>query len=266
MRVRSAGRAAGVAAARGPRDGWTRRMRVTRARAAAALVALALCGCVHVAAPARPGDREPAPPPGVLSSLPAPIDPAARYLLYFHPKIVEDQGLPAVSPEHGPYRYEEILGRFARAGFTVVSELRPKDADAREHATRGVAQVEALLAAGVAPGNILVVGASKGAYIASLVSHLARQPRLNVVLLAGCSADTVAYMRGHGIDLHGNVLAIRDVADTRWAGSCAQVFAASPGLGRHDEIVLGVGSGHGIVFEPLEAWVRPALAWPRDAR
>lgn len=187
--------------------------------------------------------------------------PTGKYLLYIHPKIVEDQGLPAVSPEHGEFQYDAILDYFRSHGFTVISELRPKDADAGTYAQRSLVQIDELLAAGVDPWSITVVGASKGSYIASLVSHLARNPSINYVLLAGCNPDTVAHMRSNNMDLYGNVLAIRDVADTRWAGSCAEVFAFSPGVRRHKEIVLSVGTGHGVIFEPLEGWVRPTRDW-----
>lgn len=191
------------------------------------------------------------------------IDQDGSYLLYLHPKIVEDQGLPASSPENGDFRYGAILDHFRQQGFTVLGEQRPKDADATVYAQRSLAEIERLLSGGVKPQNITIVGASKGAYIASLVSHLARNPSLNYVLLAGCSAGTVAYMRDNNMDLYGNVLAIRDVADTQWAGSCAEVFAFSSGIRRTKEIVLSVGSGHGIIFGPLEEWVRPTREWAR---
>ena len=189
------------------------------------------------------------------------VDRARRYLLYIHPKIVEDQGIPAISPEHGEFRYDDILKHFRQQGFAVISEQRPKNADSKLYASRGVAKINELLASGVKPENITVVGASKGAYIASLVSHLARNPSLNYVLIAGCHPSTVAHMRQNKTDLYGNVLAIRDVADTKLAGSCAEVFALSPGIRRHKEIVLTVGSAHGIVFGPLEEWTRPAAEW-----
>ena len=32
---------------------------------------------------------------------PTSIDPAKRYLFYLHGKIIEDQGIPAVSPDYG---------------------------------------------------------------------------------------------------------------------------------------------------------------------
>ena len=51
------------------------------------------------------------------------------------------------------------------------------------------------------------------------------------------------------------------MADTELAGSCADVFAMSEEVGRSDEIVLDVGTGHGVLYRPLDAWVLPALAW-----
>src|SRR4030067_991612 len=37
------------------------------------------------------------------------IDPTKRYMFYLHGKVIEDQGIPAVSPEYGKYEYEAIL-------------------------------------------------------------------------------------------------------------------------------------------------------------
>ncbi len=36
------------------------------------------------------------------------------------------------------------------------------------------------------------------------------------------------------------------------------------GLGRHDEIVLQVGTGHGILFKPLDEWVLPTVEWAAE--
>lgn len=193
--------------------------------------------------------------------LPAATASEARYLIYLHGKLIEDQGLPAVSAEHGEYRYGAILDRFASLGFTVLSETRSRNADVTAHAKRAVAQIDSLIEIGVRPENITVVGASKGAYIAALTSHLTRRPQLNFVLLAGCHPRTVAYMRDHGVDLYGRVLAIRDVADTEFAGSCEEVFSFSEAIGESEEIVLNVGTGHGILYQPLDEWVLPTSEW-----
>jgi hypothetical protein len=228
-------------------------------RLIAAILSLTLpfgCASMRDAAGAGHGGR-------VLAVLPTPVDPTGFYLFYLHGKLIEDEGLPAVSPEHGEYQYEAILERLSGLGFTVISEVRPRDADVTAYAERVVGQADSLLRAGVPPEHIAVVGASKGAYIAALASHLARNPRLRFVLLAGCSAGTVAYMREHGVDLYGDVLAIRDAADTELAGPCAEVFALSEGIGRHAEVVLDVGTGHGILYRPLDEWVLPTVEWAR---
>jgi hypothetical protein len=60
---------------------------------------------------------------------PTSIEPTNRYMFYLHGKIIEDQGIPAVSPEYGTYEYEAILEKLASFGFTVISEQRPKNSD-----------------------------------------------------------------------------------------------------------------------------------------
>jgi hypothetical protein len=117
---------------------------------------------------------------------PAQIDPAQRYLFYLHGKIIEDQGLPAISPEYGEYQYEQILEALDSSGFVVISEQRPRDTDPAQYARMVVARVKDLLKSGVHPGSITVVGASKGAAITSLVSHLVANSNVNYVLLGGC--------------------------------------------------------------------------------
>lgn len=194
-----------------------------------------------------------------------PIDPTARYLFYLHAKIVEDEGLPAISPEHGEYQYEAILDRLASFGFVVVSEVRPKDASSTAYAERVSSQVDSLLSAGVPSNHVTVVGASKGAYIAALVSHAVPAPGVHYVILSMCDAETVAYMIEQGTDLHGDVLALRDAADTPdLVGSCEALFAFSRQIGRHNEIVVEVGTGHGILYRPLDEWVLPTVQWTQE--
>lgn len=194
---------------------------------------------------------------------PTSIDATQRYLFYLHGKIIEDQGIPAVSSVFGAYQYAAILGALQGYGFEVISEQRPKDADAWASAQRTAGQVTELLTAGVPPNSITVVGASKGAAIAALVSHLVGDPEVNYVLLATCHPTQVAAWVGEGLTLSGNVLAIRDVADDEYAGSCQELFSLAEGKGinHHDEILLQVGTGHGILYQPLPEWVLPTVSW-----
>jgi len=199
---------------------------------------------------------------------PARIDSPDRYLFYLHGKIVEDQGLPAVSEEFGEYRYKAILEALQGYGFVVISELRPSDADPEEFASRLARQIGALTGAGVPPGSITVVGASKGAAIAVLASHRVADPGLSYVLLGSCHPARLQEWAARGVTLTGHVLAIRDVADEESAGSCETLFEASDekGLGRHEELVLQVGTGHGILYAPLAEWVEPTVRWANRAR
>jgi hypothetical protein len=219
--------------------------------------------------PTQPPTPDPASPqptrsPARLSyGFPASIDPAKRYLFYLHGKIIEDQGLPAISPDFGEYEYAAILEKLASYGFVVISEQRPKNTDPVAYAQKIVAQITLLLDAKVPPGQITVVGASKGAAIATLVSYQLKNEQANFVLIGTCHPDTVAEWKQNQITLYGNILSIYDFADHEYSGSCQELFklSAGKGLARHDEIVLQIGAGHGILYKPLDAWITPTVQW-----
>ena len=196
-------------------------------------------------------------------AFPDTFDPAKKYMFYVHGKIIEDQGIPAVSPEFGEYEYLNILEKLSSYGFVVISEQRPPNPDSVVYAKRVVEQVTTLLNAGVPAQNITVVGASKGAAITVYVSHLLENKELNFVLLAICHPDLVKAFEQGGISLYGNVLSIYDYKDDEFAGSCQELFSFSEGKGisRYNEIVVHIGTGHGILYKPLNAWILPTVEW-----
>ncbi len=110
--------------------------------------------------------------------------------------------------------------------------------------------------------NITVLGASKGAGIAIDVSHLLENPEINFVILAICAPETVQEFIQSQVTLYGNVLSIYDFSDSL-AGSCQDLFTFSEGKGlaQHNEIVLSIGTGHGILYKPLDAWIVPTIQW-----
>ena len=194
------------------------------------------------------------------------IEPANQYLFYLHGKIIEDQGIPAVSPDYGEYEYETILERLSGFGFVVISEQRPKNADGVKYAQKTAEQITDLLDAGVPAKNITVVGVSKGSYIAICVSHFLENEEVNYVLLGSCYPDEVEILKQNRIFLHGNVLSIYDSFDI-YAGSCEELFSLSESHGwrsRHDEIILNIGTGHGILYKPLDEWILPTIEWARN--
>ena len=195
-------------------------------------------------------------------SFPESVDSTKYYLFYLHGKIIEDQGIPAVSPDYGEYEYKAILEKLGGYGFVVISEQRVKNADSMEYARKIADQVTAMLKAGVPAGNITVVGASKGAGITIFVSHLLDNEEINYVIMAICDPATVEELKQNEISLHGNVLSIYDSAD-ELAGSCQELFLFSEGksISKYNEIVLNVGTGHGILFKPLDEWIIPVIDW-----
>ena len=186
-----------------------------------------------------------------------------QFLFYLHGRIVEDQGIHAISDEYGPYQYEAIVETLEEHGFKVLSEARPKDTDPMEYAQKVAAQIKQLRLGGVPAGNITVVGASKGAGITALISDLLEdEDEINYVLLAICSPMMLDLWQTRDICVRGNVLSIFDEKD-KLAGSCREFFRLCEGSGLrgHREVELKVGTGHGIVYQPLEEWIGPLLEW-----
>src|SRR5512141_1285082 len=167
---------------------------------------------------------------------PSSIDPAKRYMFYLHGKIIEDQGIPAVSTEYGEYQYEAILEKLASHGFTIISEQRQKNTDGMKYAERVAQQVTELLNAGVPAKNITVVGASKGAAITIAISDILANQELNYVLMGTCDSETIQLYKQKNIYLYGNILTIRDTTD-KLSASCQGLFAFSEGkIVRHEEL------------------------------
>ena len=195
-------------------------------------------------------------------AFPDAIDPGKQYMFYLHGKIIEDQGIPAVSPDFGPYEYEAILGELAGYGFEVISKQRSKNTNVVAYARKIIGQITDLLNAGVPAENIIVLGASKGAAIAIYVSHLLANDEVNYVIMAICHPDEVEALKQERVILHGNVLSIYDACD-EFAGSCQELFESSEGKGlsNHEEIILGVGLGHGILYQPMDEWIAPVIQW-----
>ena len=219
-------------------------------------ISFSLYGCVY-----QEQETEPL-IPSISYEFPEIIDPSSHYMFYLHGKIIEDQGIPAISPEFGEYEFDVILEKLSSYGFILIGELRAQNTNPEEYARKVTDQVNILLDAGVPPENITVVGASKGAGITIYVSNMLRNKDINYVLLAICHPDQVRFFIQEGISLEGNVLSIYDSND-QFAGTCQELFTYSKvsGVGRFDEIVLDIGIGHGILYQPFDEWILPTVHW-----
>ncbi len=184
-------------------------------------------------------------------------DRRQKYLFYLHGLIVEVLGIRPMSEEHGYYEYEKIVNELAGEGFVVISEARKKDTDVKAYAEKVASQVTGLLNKGVEPGNITVVGASKGGVITAYASMLLANKELNYVFLSGlfekCLVD-------ENLNLYGNVLSIHDSSDSQ-AITPQAYFRRSEGQGRFSHICLELGLGHGLIYQPRREWIDPMLEW-----
>jgi hypothetical protein len=86
------------------------------------LLAFALVGCAAV-----PPAGKRALAPTVIATVPGSAtrsdSTGKRDLFYLHGNIIEDQGIPAISPEYGEYQYQAILDQLSGYGFEIISEI-----------------------------------------------------------------------------------------------------------------------------------------------
>lgn len=182
-----------------------------------------------------------------------------RYLFYLHGAIVEEQGPHGVSKKFGRYNYPEIIEAFKKAGFAVRSEVRPRQTDAAAYAEKIAAEVRGLIAVGVDPSRITIVGASKGAVIGAIASDRLRNKRVRYVLLANCNDWLI---RTHDPHLTGEVLSIYEASDDI-GQSCVPIVKRSPKIARFQEIRVATGLGHGLIYQARDEWIQPAIRWAR---
>jgi hypothetical protein len=190
-------------------------------------------------------------------SFPDIVKPEGRYLIYLHGKIIENEGVYAISPEFGPYEYVEILKYFADAGFNVISEVRSANTDDYAYSDRVVTQINSLLEQGVPGENITVVGFSKGGAIAIATSSKLRNPDANFVLIAICGDEINKTPR---FSLAGRILSLYEESD-EYGSSCKPLAERSSNVTGFEEIEFTTGLRHGAFYTADPIWLEPLISW-----
>lgn len=180
------------------------------------------------------------------------------YLFYLHGGVVQEQGAYAVSKNYGKYEYYPILDSLANKGFNVISEVRPKSTNEIEYAKYIVRQIDTLKLHGVPAQNIVILGASSDAYITLEVALIAKNPKLNFVLLGLCSKYAVDYYSRDSNVFLGNYLSIYEKSDSK--GTCQKMFNNKTNF-EFEEIELNTGIDHAFLFKPLKEWIDPLTQW-----
>ena len=182
-----------------------------------------------------------------------------RYVFFLHNRFLETHALHEAHPQFGRAQFTEIIAAFEKAGLTVISEQRTGNVNAQEYAGLVVQQIDSLLQLGVAPGNITVVGTSKGGYIAQYVSTLASNPALNFVFVASFQESDME--RIPEINYCGNILTIHEASDPYGVSAIKRKESSTCAIAHFEEIELHTGLGHGFLFQPLREWIEPSIQW-----
>lgn len=184
---------------------------------------------------------------------------STRYIFFLHNRFIEEHDLAELHPEYGRAEYVEILSRLRSTGFTVLSEKRARNTDVKAYAKMMVRQVDSLIAAGVPPQNITIVGTSKGGYIAQYVSTYARNPKLNFVLI-GCYMDS-DLKELPDIQFCGNVLSIYEKTDSFGVSCLDRKRTSKLPIPHFKEIELHTNCKHGFLYHPMNEWILPTIQW-----
>ena len=183
-------------------------------------------------------------------------DSKTKHIFYLHGRIVEDQGSAAFSDQFGRYEFDSIVAALAVPSSRVYAEIRPPNTGVVAYARIISYRVDSLIELGVSPNQITVVGASKGAIIASNVSDL-NPNAINYVLLAG---NNDYQENNNAWVLKGNVLGIFDTSD-QIADKNYDYWEKSSNAVSFSQIELRTGLGHGFLYRPLPAWINPTKQW-----
>jgi pimeloyl-ACP methyl ester carboxylesterase len=195
-------------------------------------------------------------PGRVHADFPMRIHKEARYLVYSHGRIVEGDDERPVSPDHGIYDFPGIRAALARSGdFEVIAPHRASGLAAEASAQQIHDGVRRLVAAGVKPSRITLIGFSRGGFITALASSRLADLGLNTAIMAIC---VKGFPSAQAMTLAGNVLSIYETSDD--VGSCAGLRDSSPAA-RFEEVALSTGLRHGTFYRPIEAWLQPLRAW-----
>lgn len=180
-----------------------------------------------------------------------------KHIFYIHGRIIEEQGKNAFSEAFGTYELDSIISALKVDNSVVHAEIRHENVDPRSYAQKISKQIDSLIHLGTTPKHITVVGASKGAIIASHISDVNGNP-INYVFLAG---NNDFQELNNTWKFHGQALAIYEVSDSI-AGKNYNHWKNNENFTtKFEQLELKTNLGHGFLYKPLDAWVKPTKKW-----
>lgn len=190
----------------------------------------------------------------IFSDVPSNTDTSEKYVFYLHGSVEESEGSTG--------KYETAVEAIAESSAIVISEVRG-DTDPYTYSVKLKDQVDKLISRDIPPENITISGFSKGSIIALASAGIINNPKINYVLLAGCSENL---NDKYGVDptkAVGRILSIYDSGDEKFE-SCDGIIKASDKL-VFEETDLDSGKRHKVFRIPkekfIEQWLDPLTEW-----
>jgi len=190
----------------------------------------------------------------VVSEAPTEPDPSSKFVFYMHGSAEEEDGETE--------KYSAAVDAIAEGSATVITEVRG-DTVPNTYAEKIKSQVKLLLGKGVPAKNIYVSGFSKGAVITLAAAGEINNPKINYILLAGCSEFLNEKYSVEPAKAVGRIFVIYDSEDEKF-GSCDGILTLSDNL-KLEETELDSGKGHKVFRISKEKfisqWRDPMLEW-----
>jgi hypothetical protein len=194
----------------------------------------------------------------VYPDFPSQIDPGGSYVIYSHGRIVEGDDPRPVHERWGVYDFPAIVSKLAEGGsFILIAHHRPGNRELASDVEQLESWVNQLVAAGVKPERITLVGFSRGGQITALAASRLSPISINTALLGTCWPDGVQEQAS--ISLSGRLLSIYETTD--FALSCDELAERSPELLSYVEHEITTGKEHGAFYKPIPDWIDPLLVW-----
>ena len=194
---------------------------------------------------------------GVISKLPEKVSESGKYIFLLH-GVNEEKNAETE-------QYRMLINELSRTSATIITERRG-NTEPNLYAQKIKAEIQLLFKNGVRAEDITVVGYAKGAIIALSTSALIKHPKINYILLAGCSDQQIDR---YGIPVtraQGRILSIIEVSASEF-GTCAAMLSNN-GYVEFKELKLDTGYGDRLFHTDREKliklWRNPIVEWSNN--
>lgn len=213
----------------------------------------------------------------ILKEPPASPDPNGRYMFLMFGLQTEFLGPDSFNQMYQK-RYETtaLAKAFSERGYTVITEIRPRNTVEEDYSNKITTQVRQLISQGVKAENIVVAGHSKGAVLTLFSAGKLADPKLNFVVMAGCALPSTTRIanvnpRQLFVDLiekyapksQGRMLSVYDKEDNEFQ-TCQEYAKVAPGLKLTEKVIdtgSAPGKGHSAFYTPDSRWLEIVSDW-----